>query len=1279
MRIARKAWVLFVGLSACFRSDLETGIEVRVVHEIRTVNVDESETVSRVPGAGAVVALAPVDTHKSALAEIDSGWVKRAADVEGAAGFEAADEIMHVLVDLDGDGLVDGRALHVVPGHAVTVVVTGTAAGEGEWLKAETDKGQYAPGERVEIRLEGYVASATDVTLEIWHEGDKRKQLADLKAGRFAGDVSKETSSVVAADWPLSSAQRLDDYLVVPRAHGRYYEGARFSVRKATVPVNMSALGLTINGGVTVTTVRTVTLTPSGKGVARVAFSENKTDFPSAASKLLFTSGDPYPFLLSSGDGRKTVWAMFFDADDNYAGPVSASILLDTALYPTPITGISFKINYGASVTLSSAVRLQAHAYGAQTVAFADDPTVFLVGPLKFPANLANYGYMLPGTNGVKTVWAQFYDANGFYSAPVSATIRLEEGLPLPADPARLYVITHPPGQQDELGGYAGAVGAFDPVVVYVDRYESRVLAQGTANADGSFGPWLIADGSAGNVEEPQDLVYVVRTDMFDRRSMATAITNDSTAPWLYQEHLTGTWFVDTKGHGVGNKGDVFQAQLNLAAGFGPADEIVGGIVNFGGMGGPTFVVAGRYDASMYAAYFTVPNSANLDSDFLRYRARVSDAAGNLSGWITSYGSFSIDTIPPKPVNIADYGGGNREFWVTWNDPNLDSFGGYVATFENEHGDTFDVAVDLFEYCAATGYAGNTCLAVALFISGGSTPSGFGGSAGPYTFANITNCHWYTVRIRAIDNGGNEGQYSTPVSDRVILPPPEFQSWGTFSQGGSGALAYSMASVTNASGYELYFDVDSGAPYSYTTSTGKVSPLAVTIAAEPYVQRLNGFPLRTNVYLSARALDGTCKSDYAAEMTVATDLRLEATADGNPGETIGGALAAANDLDLDGVPDLLVGATLGGFIIAASGGGGAAPISSFGSYLASEAYDLPGRPLAAADIDGDGKDEYLVGSPVDTFGGKQLAGSVRVYDDNFTLLATLGKPVEGLHLGFAVANIGDRNGDGKDDFIAGGFGCAHRDCAYDPYTGEAGEGPGVVIVYDGATLTALATVPGPLAGDYFGAAIAGGSDLNGDGVGDIAVGAPGSPSLGSQGVGIVDGKTGSTLGLVPAHSWRFGSALAFIPDIDGDGVDDLIVGSPGRTESGTVFAISSKDWKSVLWQQDGSMTLTPTEFGGTIATGGDINGDGEPDVVVGAPPRIQNYYYGAGAAYVLDGKTGRFLYELTSSAVDGAIGYAVLSPGNLNAGSRDEWVVGAPGTSQGGAQAGRVYILTTDP
>jgi hypothetical protein len=1278
--VKRRALVLGVlGLFgiACSRTEPGAGLAVSVIRETRVTDPFGGLTVARAPAQGARVYLAPAGTPKRLLATASRQWPHETASAKGLAAFDAVRGAFDVLVDGDGDGRIDARVFDVAAGTALTVTLSAVRSADAgdTWFEAKLDAAVYAPGAAATLTLHGYAATGASVQIEIWNESGTRSRVTALAARDYAGDVTAVLPFTVGAAWPETPANNLGDYLAIPLAGGRYFTGARFSVRKPRVSVSITGASLIIAAGAARTTTRRVSLLPAAQNASQVAFSEDAAT-ALTAPRLVFQSGVTYDWQLTApGDGVKTVYAVFFDGDGNYAGPVSDSIVLDTAAPPLAVTGATLAINHGAPVTLSTLVRLQPRAFGATWVAFAADVTSLAASPLQYPYRAADYGWLLAPGNGVKVVWAQFYDDHGLYAPPVSATIRLEEGFPLPPDGTRLYVVTHPPGSADYLGGVTGAVAGGDAVAVYNDRYRSRLLASGAANADGSFGPWSIGDGSAGNVEKPADLVYVERVDMFDRRSAPAAVTNDSTPPDIRPADLDGYWVYDTKGRDVGNPGDVFQGTILIASDWPPAADIVGGDFDFAGLRGPALVSSHTLSPILFAAEFTVPTNVRADSDLLTFKARPRDAAGNVGDWVKSYDYFSIDSIPPDAVTIVDSAGGNRKLSVTWDDPNDDSRGGYMAVFTDETGAVTNQYLDLASYCNATNFAGDSCWYYATIGFGG-LPIGGGAASLPYVF-NLPNCHTYTVSIYAIDNGGNDGLYSVPVTERVILPPPEFEAWGTLPAGGTGSILYALRFVENGDMYELHFDLDSGPPYTYTTAYGNVSPLAVTFPVAPYRARLSGFPLRTKVYSSARALDGTCKSDYAAEMTADTDLRIASYADGAAGETIGGALAVVNDLNADGYVDFLAGATLANYVATVSGPTGT-HLGTFGDYISSEAYDFPGTPVAGADIDGDGKQEFIVGSPVDNYGGQILAGSVRVYDDDYTLMAVLGTPVRGLHLGFTVANLGDITGDGKDDFAAGGFGCSHQGCSYNPYTGLAGEGPGQVLVWDGATRTLLRTHPGPLKGDFFGASILGGYDVDGDGVGDYLVGAPGASGIYSQGVYVYSGATGLELGTLPGLTERFGTALAMLPDVTGDGKPELIVGSPGYSSYGQVIAIDSATGE-LLWDADGRNTWTSSGFGCVVAAGGDVNGDGVPDVVVGGPPRIQNYYYGYGSAYVLDGRTGRILYELRGGSNDGAVGYAVLSPGNLNAGPRAEWAVGAPGTATSAYQAGRIYVLTTDP
>ncbi|HET6202005.1 MAG TPA: VCBS repeat-containing protein [Planctomycetota bacterium] len=397
---------------------------------------------------------------------------------------------------------------------------------------------------------------------------------------------------------------------------------------------------------------------------------------------------------------------------------------------------------------------------------------------------------------------------------------------------------------------------------------------------------------------------------------------------------------------------------------------------------------------------------------------------------------------------------------------------------------------------------------------------------------------------------------------------------------------------------------------------------------------------------------------------------------GPPGSgfPIGASVAGVGDQNGDGIPDLLVGAPSGilgtGVVRVLSGASGTtllvAGSPAVGGWFG---YSV----AAAGDLDGDGKSDLLVGSP--GFGAWPTPagpGSVRVLSGTSgSVLLTVAGVSSGDAFGTSVAAAGDANGDGTADFLVGapqGFGFTTA-------------GAGYVTVVSGSGGTPLMTSSGASAGDEFGFSVCGLGDVDGDGTPDFAAGAPMLPPVlpGPAGyVRVISGATGGTIvSLTGVPNDRFGFSVAGGGDLNGDGVGDLLVGSPQVWDFGSgvgyVQAFTAATG-SLLFTASGN-PLSEDAFGFSIAFAGDLDGDGFDEAIVGAPFLTDYVPHPPGYARVLSGPTGTTLATLETAGSSLATGASVAAAGDLNGDGIMDLAVGQPGYSTPTA-AGRVVAFS---
>ena len=367
-----------------------------------------------------------------------------------------------------------------------------------------------------------------------------------------------------------------------------------------------------------------------------------------------------------------------------------------------------------------------------------------------------------------------------------------------------------------------------------------------------------------------------------------------------------------------------------------------------------------------------------------------------------------------------------------------------------------------------------------------------------------------------------------------------------------------------------------------------------------------------------------------------------------------GRVSTTGDLDGDGIGELIVGNAL-------LSGADAAPIVELGGF---ESLAHPG------DVDGDGRFDLIgVNWSDDTKG--PWTGSATLVANPLVLLRQewLGGAAAEL-AGWSVASPVDLDADGHGDVA---FGAPGADA---PATDA-----GAARAMSGADGSLLIELPGTDAGDETGRAVAAAGDVDGDGVGDLVVGAPGALAggLATGTATVLSGRDGGVLRVFQgvAEGDRFGAAVSGAGDLDGDGRDDVIVGAfledAAVADAGVVRVYSGLDGQVLLGIAG---TASGAQFGRAVSGAGDIDGDGVPDVAIGAP-RDSTAGINAGRVRAYSGADSALLLDRQGEQAGDRFGSAVAFAGDLDLDGHDELLVGAPQTPFGpDGERGRAYVLS---
>jgi hypothetical protein len=396
------------------------------------------------------------------------------------------------------------------------------------------------------------------------------------------------------------------------------------------------------------------------------------------------------------------------------------------------------------------------------------------------------------------------------------------------------------------------------------------------------------------------------------------------------------------------------------------------------------------------------------------------------------------------------------------------------------------------------------------------------------------------------------------------------------------------------------------------------------------------------------------------------------------------------------------------------------------------ASDESGRSVSAAgDINGDGNDDLIIGAPFADPNGNFSGTSYVVFGSNQGLPNPLnlsglngsnGFVINGESIfdsaGTSVSAAGDINGDNIDDLIIGAPGSSPD--PNESYSGASyvvfGSNQGLPNPLNLSELNGSNgfVINGVSADDESGTSVSAAGDINGDTIDDLIIGAPyagagvsyvvfgsdqGLPNPlnlsdlnGSNGFVINGVNDGDSLGI----------SVSTAGDINGDGIDDLIIGAilagtPGAySGAGYVVFGSDQGLPNPLNLSDlnGSNGFvingeSNLDYAGTsVRAAGNINGDDFDDLLISAPDADPNGEDGSGASYVVFGSDQAWANSLNLSGLNGTNGFvingvsagdnsgtSVSAAGDINVDGMDDLIIGASLADPNGEGSGASYVV----